>query len=280
MFFYEHHINSLIFKKKHIELKIPNNTYKQLINMKSPAKILIVEDEMIIGANISLQLSKLGHEVTGIVSRGEEAISHVRHSPPDIVLMDIQLKGAIDGIETVNRMHREIKMPIIYLTASTDEENFERAKTTNPYAFISKPFKKLDLQHAIDLTLAKLRKNGSGSKKEEVENYISPFIQSDSIYVRRNEKMIKILIKDIYYFEADRNYCKIFSKRKECLLVMTLKEINDRLPPEHFLRIHRSFIVNLSHVDEVAGTHVVIGKKAIPLSKTLRKELMDRLQTF
>ena len=198
MFFYEHHINSLIFKKKHIELKIPNNTYKQLINMKSPAKILIVEDEMIIGANISLQLSKLGHEVTGIVSRGEEAISHVRHSPPDIVLMDIQLKGTIDGIETVNRMHREIKMPIIYLTASTDEENFERAKTTNPYAFISKPFKKLDLQHAIDLTLAKLRKNGSGSKKEEVENYISPFIQSDSIYVRRNEKMIKILIKDIY----------------------------------------------------------------------------------
>ena len=95
--------------------------------MKSPAKILIVEDEMIIGANISLQLSKLGYEVTGIVSRGEEAISHVRHSPPDIVLMDIQLKGAMDGIETVNQMHREIKMPIIYLTANTDEENFERS---------------------------------------------------------------------------------------------------------------------------------------------------------
>jgi len=246
--------------------------------MKSPAKILIVEDEMIIGANISLQLSKLGYEVTGIVSRGEDAISHVRQSRPDIVLMDIQLKGDLDGIETANQLYRENNIPIIYLTANADEENFERAKATNPYAFISKPFKKLDLQHAIDLTLGRLNKNSADINLEE--NLSSPFVQSDSIYVRRNEKMIKILIKDIYYFEADRNYCKIYTKNKECLLVMTLKEINDKLPPEHFLRIHRSFIINLSHVDEVAGTHIVVGKKAVPLSKTLRKELMDRLQTF
>ncbi len=246
--------------------------------MNSPAKILIVEDEMIIGANISLQLSKLGYEVTGIVSRGEEAIAHVKQNRPDIVLMDIQLKGTLDGIDTVIRMQQQMDIPVIYLTANADENNFDRAKSTNPYAFISKPFKKLDLQHAIELTMGRLDKNKSSSNEEAT--CISPFIQSDSIYVRRNERMIKIMINDIYYFEADRNYCKIFAKNKECLLVMTLKEINDRLPPEHFLRIHRSFIINLSHVDEVAGTHVVIHKKAIPLSKTLRGELMNRLQTF
>ena len=246
--------------------------------MNSPAKILIVEDEMIIGANISLQLTKLGYEVTGIVSRGEEAIAHVKQNRPDIVLMDIQLKGELDGIDTAIRMQQEINMPIIYLTANADDENFDRAKSTNPYAFISKPFKKLDLQHAIELTMGRLDKNKSSS--EEDTTSISPFVQNDSIYVRRNERMIKIMISDIYYFEADRNYCKIFAKNKECLLVMTLKEINDKLPQAHFLRIHRSFIINLSHVDEVAGTHVVINKKAIPLSKTLRGELMNRLQTF
>ena len=239
---------------------------------------MIVEDEMIIGANISLQLSKLGYDVTGIVSRGEEAIAHVKQNRPDIVLMDIQLKGELDGIDTVIKMQQEIDMPVIYLTANADDENFDRAKSTNPYAFISKPFKKLDLQHAIELTMGRLDKNKSSSDEEAT--CISPFIQSDSIYVRRNERMIKIMINEIYYFEADRNYCKIFAKNKECLLVMTLKEINDRLPQEHFLRIHRSFIINLSHVDEVAGTHVVIHKKAIPLSKTLRGELMNRLQTF
>ena len=246
--------------------------------MNSPAKILIVEDEMIIGANISLQLSKLGYDVTGIVSRGEEAIAHVKQNRPYIVLMDIQLKGELDGIDTVIKIQQEIDIPVIYLTANADDENFDRAKSTNPFAFISKPFKKLDLQHAIELTMGRFDKNKSSS--EEETTCISPFIQSDSIYVRRNERMIKIMINDIYYFEADRNYCKIFAKNKECLLVMTLKEINDKLPQEHFLRIHRSFIINLSHVDEVAGTHVVIHKKAIPLSKTLRGELMNRLQTF
>ncbi|WKK65574.1 LytR/AlgR family response regulator transcription factor [Lutimonas zeaxanthinifaciens] len=246
--------------------------------MKSPAKILIVEDEMIIGANISLQLSKLGYDVTGIVSRGEEAITHLKQNRPDIVLMDIQLKGNMDGIETASKMQTEIDIPIIYLTANADDEHFERAKSTHPYAFISKPFKKLDLQHAIELTLERLNNKNNNVKPLATGN--SPFILSDSIFIRRNERMIKILIKDIYYFEADRNYCKIYAKKKECLLVMTLKEINDKLPPEHFLRIHRSFIINLSHVDEVAGTHVVIGKKAIPLSKTMRSELMNRLQTF
>ena len=246
--------------------------------MESPVKILIVEDEMIIGANISLQLSKLGYEVTGIISKGEDALEHVRQNGPDIILMDIQLKGIMDGIDTVQNIHKEFDVPIIYLTANADEENFNRAKLTNPYAFISKPFKKLDLQHAIELTTARMGKKGSEHRKEEFCE--SPYVQSDSIFVRKNERMIKILIKDILYFEADRNYCKVFSKGKDCLLVMTLKEINEKIPREHFLRIHRSYIVNLSHVDEVAGSHVVIGKKAIPMSKSLKNELMNRLQTF
>ncbi len=246
--------------------------------MKSPTKILIVEDEMIIGANISLQLTKLGYEVTGLVTRGEEALNHVKQHKPDIVLMDIQLKGDLDGIETVQLMQKEIDLPVIYLTANADQEHFDRAKSTNPFAFISKPFKKMDLQHAIELVIDKL--DPKNSRVENDDLCASPFIQTDSIFVRRNERMIKIMIKDIYYFEADRNYCKIFAKNKNCLLVMTLKEIDEKLPPEHFLRIHRSFIINLSHVDEVAGSHVVIGKKAIPLSKSLRAELLTRLQTF
>ena len=245
--------------------------------METTTKVLIVEDEMIIGANISLQLSKLGYEVNGIVSRGEEALIHIKHNKPDIVLMDIQLKGDMDGIETAQRMQSEHDIPIIYLTANTDDKNFNRAKTTNPYAFISKPFKKLDLQHAIELTTDRIMNEQNGYLETPCS---SPFVLKDSIFVRRNDTMIKILIKNIYYFEADRNYCKMYSKNRECLLVMTLKEISNKLPQEHFLRIHRSFIVNLSHVDEVAGSHVVISRKVIPMSKSLRGELLDRLQTF
>ena len=194
--------------------------------MNSPVKILIVEDEMIIAANISLQLTVLGYEVTGIISKGEDALNHVRQNHPDIVIMDIQLKGKMDGIDTAISIRREFDLPIIYLTANVDDEHFKRAKSTNPSAFISKPFKKLDLQHAIELTTHQLNRNGNASLDD---NCGSPYVQSDSIFVRKNERMIKIMIDDILYFEADRNYCKIFSKNKECLLVMTLKEIDEKL---------------------------------------------------
>lgn len=241
-------------------------------------KILIVEDEMIIAANISLQLSNLGYEVSGIIPRGEEALIHMKENRPDIVLMDIQLKGKLDGIETAKLMHQEYKVPIIYLTANIDNSHFDRAKGTQPYAFISKPFKKIDLQRAIELTVGHIIMNDNTGMNQNTKS-VSPFILSDCIFVRRNEKMIKIYINDIYYIEAERNYCHIYSKEKDCLLVTTLKDIDKKLPDEHFLRVHRSFIVNLSHVDEVSGTHVVINRKAIPISKSLRGDLLNRLQT-
>jgi DNA-binding LytR/AlgR family response regulator len=246
--------------------------------MKSAAKILIVEDEMVIAANISLQLSSLGYEVSGIIPRGEEALVHVRENKPDIILLDIQLKGNIDGIETAKLIQQENDIPIIYLTANSDTSYFNRAKETRPQAYISKPFKKLDLQYAVELTLK--RTNNVLVENEDIETCSSPYILNDSIFIRNNEKMIKVLIKDIFYIKAERNYCHIYSKNRECLLVMTLKEIDDKLPPEHFLRIHRSFIVNLSHINEVSGTHVVIMKKAIPLSKSFKSDLLTRLQTI
>ena len=241
-------------------------------------KILIVEDEMIIGANISLQLSTLGYEVTGIIPRGEEALIHINENQPDLVLLDINLKGKLDGIETALEMQKEYSIPIIYLTANADEAHFNRAKATKPYAFISKPYKKLDLQRAVELTINQIQKEQVLEK--ETGGASSPYILSDSIFVRHHEKMVKLVIQDILYIEAERNYCRIHSKGKEYLLVMTLKDMDEKLPDEHFLRIHRSFIINIAQIDEVANSHVVISKKAIPISKTLREELMKRLQTI
>ncbi len=243
--------------------------------MGIPIKILIVEDEMIIAANISLQLSNLGYEICGIVPRGEEALLHLKEQQPDIILLDIHLKGRLDGIETAEHIQKDYDIPLIYLTANADDAHFNRAKATNPYGFISKPFKKADLQRAIELTVNRMMAEG-----DKTEDAGPSFILSDCIFVRDHEKMVKIIIKDIYYIEADRNYCRIFSKEREYLLVLTLKDMEDKLPPEHFVRIHRSYIVNISHIDEVAGSHVVVFKKAIPLSKVLRGDLLKRLQTI
>ncbi len=247
--------------------------------MSEKIKILIVEDEMIIAANISLQLNELGYEVTGIVPRGEEALMHIKSETPDIILLDINLKGNLDGIETALTMQKTHDIPVIYLTANSDDAHFNRAKETHPYGFIAKPFKKLDLQRVIELTITQIgiKKNNKTDVKSTNDE---AFILSDCIFVRHFNSMVKVNIIDILYIEAERNYCRIFSNNKEYLLVITLKEMDKKLPSKHFLRIHRSYIINISQITEIATSHIVIGRKAIPISKSLKKELLKRLQTI
>ena len=248
--------------------------------MDTLIKILVVEDEMIIAAKISMQLTSLGYEVTGILPRGEQAIQQLKDNLPDIILLDINLKGDIDGIETARRVQLLADIPIIYLTANSDEATFNRAKPTRPYAFISKPFKQLDLQRAIELTISRMAENATGWIPENKTAGAPPFILSDRIFVRHKDKMIKIMLTDILYLEADRNYSRIFTSAKEYVLAITLKTIEDKLNTELFMRIHRSYLVNIIQVDEVSENHVMIGKNAIPLGVGMREQLMHRIKTL
>ena len=102
----------------------------------------------------------------------------------------------------------------------------------------------------------------------------------DRIFVRYKEKMIKLQIDQILYVEADRNYCRIFCTDKDYIISVPLKNMETKLPDWAFFRIHRSYLVNLNHIDEVAETHLVIARKALPISKSLRPALLKRLQTI
>ncbi|MGZ8515870.1 MAG: LytR/AlgR family response regulator transcription factor [Chitinophagaceae bacterium] len=249
--------------------------------MDTLIKILVVEDEMIIAAKISMQLTSLGYEVTGILPRGEEALAHMEETKPDIVLLDINLKGKIDGIEMAALMQQHNNyIPIIYLTANSDEATFNRAKPTRPYAFISKPFKQLDLQRAIELTISRMAANDNMAPIDIKSGDEQPFILSDRIFVRHREKMIKIMVADILYMEADRNYSRIFTQHKEYLLSVTLKTIEEKLSMQLFMRIHRSYIINISHIDEVAEGHLIIAQKPIPVGAGMKEQLMQRIRTL
>ena len=248
--------------------------------MDSLIKILVVEDEMIIAAKISLQLTNLGYQVDGILSRGEETIMHVKQNNVDIILLDINLKGNLDGIEIARQIQQFSHVPIIYLTANGDEATFNRAKTTKPAGFISKPYKQLDLQRAIELAICRMAEKATGPVVSFNGNDESHYILSDRIFVRCKEKMIKIMVSDIMYIEADRNYIRIFTSQKEYLLSVTLKTIEEKLSKNVFVRIHRSYIININQIDEVAESHVVIGRYSIPLSTGMKENLLKRIQTF
>jgi CheY-like chemotaxis protein len=119
------------------------------------AKILIVEDASIIAKDIQKILSRLGYAVPAVASSGEEAIQRAAETHPDLVLMDIVLKGDMDGVEAAAQIRDRFHIPVVYLTVYADEDTLQRARITEPFGYILKPFKERELHAAIEMALYK-----------------------------------------------------------------------------------------------------------------------------
>jgi two-component system cell cycle sensor histidine kinase/response regulator CckA len=130
------------------------------------AKILIVEDEGVVALDLEGRLKRMGYSVSGIAYSGEEAIQKAAVTRPDLVLMDIRLRGRMDGIETAKKIQKHLEIPVVYLTALTDGETMRRARMTEPFGFLAKPFGEEELGTAIEMALyrrkmeRRLKKNG------------------------------------------------------------------------------------------------------------------------
>jgi len=119
------------------------------------AKILVTEDEGIVAADIEDRLRSLGYQVTATCSSGEEALQKIRENRPDLALMDIMIQGDMDGIETARRVREQFDIPVIFLTAYSDDATFQRAKITEPFGYLIKPFEERELRTNIEMALYK-----------------------------------------------------------------------------------------------------------------------------
>ena len=140
----------------------------------SKPKILLVEDERIVALDIRVRLQRLGYFVTGIVSTGEAAILAATEQQPDLALVDIRLKGPMDGIEVAERFRAELRVPVIYLTANTDPATVERAKQTEPFGYLVKPFDENELASTIEVALHNYRME---TKLKESEAWLSAILR-------------------------------------------------------------------------------------------------------
>ncbi len=121
---------------------------------KRSVRIFIVEDEVVIVRGLEDALQRQGYEVCGFAFSGEEALAEVERKRPDLALVDIYLKGEMDGIHLADRIMRRLRLPVIYLTAYSNKEILERAKKSRPYGYIVKPFRERQLKVNIELALA------------------------------------------------------------------------------------------------------------------------------
>ncbi|WP_321421628.1 response regulator [uncultured Methanobacterium sp.] len=142
-------------------------------------KIIVVEDESIEALDIKNTLESFGYQVPYIASRGDEAVVKAQEIKPDLVLMDIILKGEITGIEAASEI-KKLDIPFIYLTAHSNEKTVEKAKLTEPYGYLLKPFNANDLKHTIELAL---HKHMMENKLKESENRYRLLVESQKDFI-------------------------------------------------------------------------------------------------
>ncbi|WP_421947013.1 LytR/AlgR family response regulator transcription factor [Phaeodactylibacter xiamenensis] len=241
-------------------------------------KILMVEDDMIIAADISMQLTKLGYEVIGISTRAEDALKTLESNRPDIILMDIVLSGKMNGIEAAKVVLEKFQVPVIFLTSNADDASFQEALTAKPYAFITKPFQKSHLERTIKLALQRIAVEEESAPAPEASDHVSAM--EDRLFIRSKGEMVKVLLKEILYAEADRNYCKVFTENESYLLSVPLRNIEAQLPADQFIRVHRSFVVNLQKIDAISEYHeyLTIQSSQIPIARRAKEEVVKRLR--
>lgn len=245
-------------------------------------KLLIAEDDVVIAQNLALSLEEIGYEVCNTVSSGEDLLLQVHQHHPDLVILDITLEGKLDGIETAAILARSTQVPFIFMTALSDRETIDRAKQTNPHAYLVKPFDVRTLQSSIEVAIhnAATRQqpeapaNEAAPTQEPADNYLL----HNSLFVKVRNRLEKVSLKEIVWAEAQDIYCNIKTQNHIYLVSQSLKNLEQRLPAKDFMRVHRSYIVRLTAIQAIEDNHILIGNKQIPIGNTHKDNLLNRLQ--
>jgi len=247
----------------------------------SKINVLVVEDESIVSKDIQHSLKKLGYNVVGASATGEKAIELAATENPDIVLMDIMLKGEMNGIEAAGQIKTNQAIPIIFLTAYADELTLSKAKVTQPYGYILKPFKEIDLHTTIEMAIYKHSKEQEVIKERDLLYSLVDNKENtkDHIFVKSNSKLIKLKTVDIYYIEALKDYVVIHMLDKRYTIHSTMKDIEQKMGKEEFLRVHRSYIIRLDKIATIEHPNLSLEniEKMIPIGGSYREYLVKKI---
>lgn len=198
---------------------------------------------------------------------------------PDIVLMDINLDDEMDGIDLAKRLLKKRQIPIIFVTALKDEATFERIKPLNPFSYIIKPFDALQLQRTIELAVLKLA-NTEENQLQKEQTIESGILNGDQFFVKINQRLKKVALKDILYLKSEGRYTDVFTKTgKKYPLRIAITALFQKLNPKDFIQTHRSYIAAVKEITEIdlADYTIFLGEQAIPLSRNNKDAVVQQL---
>ena len=243
---------------------------------------MIIEDDLVIAEHLKENLEELGYKVPEIISSFSELKKISSLDKIDLAIVDIHLNGSKkDGIEIVDQLSLGSKIPIIYLTAYADEQTTNRAKITQPSAYLIKPASKQQINVAIDFAM------DAFMKKTEVEpsvpsSKLCPLYSGNGTYFAKiGERYERIVLEDIVMIKASGSYSTIMTANKDYTISANLKSVLGQLSYKHLLRTHRSYAVNRNFVQsfDEDSLYMIRGAEVhcLPLGNTYKKDVLHFL---
>ena len=235
-------------------------------------KVLIVEDEVLIANDLRMTLEDHNFSVINVVRSGEDAIISATTTHPDLILMDIRLSGDIDGITATERIREQSEVPVIYLSDHVDEQTVGRAKHTYPANYLSKPFNENDLLRALEIAFFNTSKRSN--------NISSKNCMKDRIFIRtQNQTSEMIFYSDILYLKAGGSYSTIVTTTKEYILSSNLKQVIEQFDHPDFIRVHRGYSANISHIKSIEGNIIMLeGGHRIQMSNKFKEAVLKNFK--
>jgi DNA-binding LytR/AlgR family response regulator len=232
-------------------------------------KILIVEDETITAADIEETLEQAGHEIVAIARNHQQALVAVKKSAPDLALIDITLADGDDGIRTAESLLQQHWMPVIYLTAHSEQETFERAKQTIPAAYLLKPFRKNELAMQVEIAWQYFH-------AREKHDY-----EGDDLFLPINKGYEKVNKANVVCLKAEGAYVQLCQINDDAplLITMNIGYLAQYFPGQNFYRLSRSLLINLAFLERIERNQILMRnqKNPLPLPEANRAELLKRL---
>ncbi|NAS30093.1 response regulator [Flavobacteriaceae bacterium R38] len=253
--------------------------------MNDAIKILIVEDNVIIADDMQTMLEDIGYEIVGNVIDFEQAEKVLSQNYVDLVLIDIILASDKTGIDLGQHIRDNYNLPFIFVTSNSDKATVEIAKKVKPNGYLVKPFEQEDLFTSIEIALSSFSYEAEQAKQtksvvsEQDKTNVKNAVLKDSIFVKKNNLYYRIQFDDIHFIKADNVYLEINTKEKKFLVRSALKDYLEKLPPNNFYRAHKSYIINLSHIQAVNSKDIMIKDELIPISKDFREFILSSLNS-
>jgi DNA-binding LytR/AlgR family response regulator len=252
--------------------------------LEEPIRILIVEDNVIIADDMQSMLEEIGYEIVDNVIVYEQAVEVLKNNQVDLVLIDIILASDKTGIDLGKHIREKYDIPFIFVTSNSDRATVENAKTVQPNGYLVKPFEQQDLYTSIEIALSNFEQRNKsfsdpGSEDEVGEGFTSNSVLKDSIFVKKQHLYYRIYFDDIRFIKADNVYLEVNTKDKKFLVRSPLKTYLEKLPRNKFYRAHKSYIVNVDHIDAINSKDILINETLIPISKDFKEFIISSMNS-